>query len=81
VLAPPVPAPLRPPLVALARANVGLLAAELRSQYGLRWSRLDALGLAASSRATRTLLPVAPPPLRSVKRNGLALALLALAAR
>jgi uncharacterized protein (DUF2236 family) len=81
VLAPPVPAPLRPPLVALARANVGLLPEPLREQYGLRWGRLDSLGLAASARATRALLPVAPAPLRSVRRNGLAFALLALAAK
>ena len=81
VLAPPVPPPLRPPLVALARANVGLLPEALRAQYGLRYGRLEALGAAASARAVRTLLPVAPPPLRSVKRNGLALALLALAAK
>jgi uncharacterized protein (DUF2236 family) len=81
VLSPPVPAPLRPPLVALARANVGLLPEELRHQYGLRFGRLDALGLALSARATRALLPVAPPPLRSVRRNGLALGLLALAAK
>lgn len=81
VLAPPVPAPFRPPLVALARANVGLLPDELRRQYGLRFGRLDSLGLAASARATRALLPVAPPPLRAVRRNGLALALLALAAK
>lgn len=81
VLAPPVPAAFRPPLVALARANVGLLPDPIRRQYGLRFGRLDALGLAASARATRTLLPVAPAPLRSVRRNGLALALLALAAK
>lgn len=81
VLTPPVPAPFRPPLVALARANVGLLPEPLRRQYGLRFGRLDALGLAASARATRTLLPVAPAPLRSVRRNGLALALLALASK
>ena len=81
VLAPPVPAPLRPPHVALARTNVGLVPEPLRRQYGLRFGRLEALGLAASSRAARALLPVAPPPLRSVRRNGLALALLALAAK
>jgi uncharacterized protein (DUF2236 family) len=86
VLAPPVPAPFRPPLVALARANVGLLPEPLREQYGLRWGRLDSVGLAASARAARLLLPVAPDPIRSVKRkgdrrNGLAFALLALAAR
>jgi uncharacterized protein (DUF2236 family) len=86
ILTPPVPAPLRPPLVALARANVGLLPEPLRDQYGLRWTRLDAVGLAASSRAARLLVPFAPAPLRSVKRagdrrNGLAFALLGLAAR
>jgi uncharacterized protein (DUF2236 family) len=81
VLTPPVPAPFKPPLVALARANVGLLPEPLRRQYGLRFGRLEALGLAASARATRTLLPVAPGALRSVRRNGLALALLALAAK
>jgi len=81
VLAPPVPPPFRPPLVALARANVGLLPEPLRAQYGLRYGRLEALGVGASARAVRTLLPVTPPPLRSVRRNGLALALLALAAK
>lgn len=86
VLAPPVPAALRPPLVALARANIGLLPEPLRERYGLRWTRLDAAGLAASARAARLLVPLAPSPLRSVKRagdrrNGLSLALLALAAR
>jgi len=86
ILSPPVPVPLRPPLVALARANVGLLPEELRAQYGLRWTRLDAVGLAGSARAARALLPLAPAPLRSIKRagdrrNGLALALLGLATR
>lgn len=86
VLSPPVPVAFRPPLAALARANAGLLPPLLREQYGVRWNRLDAFGLAVSSRATRTLLPVAPSPLREVKRagdrrDGLALALLRLAVR
>ena len=86
VLSPPVPAAFRPPLIALARASAGLLPPQLREQYGVRWNRLDAFGLAASSRATRALLPVAPSHLRSARRagdrhDGLALALLRLAVR
>jgi uncharacterized protein (DUF2236 family) len=86
VLSPPVPLAFRLPLAALARANAGLLPPQLREQYGVHWNQLDAFGLAVSSGATRTLLPVAPSPLREVKRagdsrDGLALALLRLALR
>jgi uncharacterized protein (DUF2236 family) len=86
VLSPPVPVAFRLPLAALARANAGLLPPQLREQYGVHWNQLYAFGLAASSRASRALLPVAPSPLRDVKRagdhhDGLALVLLRLALR
>jgi uncharacterized protein (DUF2236 family) len=83
---PPVPFVARPAVVALARANVGLLPQQLRDAYGFAWHAPDRAALAASARLVRTFLPLAPAPVRNVKRardrrNGLALALLALAAR
>jgi uncharacterized protein (DUF2236 family) len=84
VLTPPVPAPFRPGLAPLVRANVGLLPAALREQYGLRWRRIDDLALDASSRLVRGVLPLVPPPLRAVRRGeqrGAALALLAAVTR
>ena len=84
VLAPPVPAPFRPGVAALVNANVGLLPAQLREQYGLPWRRLDRIALEMSARLVRTALPLAPSPLRAVRRGsrpGLALALLAAASR
>jgi uncharacterized protein (DUF2236 family) len=83
---PPVPLPLRPALRVLAHANIGLLPAALREQYGFTWRPVDRAALVASARAVRTLLPLAPAPVRDVKRtdgrrDGLAFTLLALASR
>ena len=83
---PPVPFALRPAVAALVRANVALLPPELREQYGFSYSRVDRAAFTASARAVRSLLPLAPSPVRDVKRhgdtrNGLSFALLALAAR
>ena len=83
---PPVPLAARPALIALAHANVGLLPPQLRDAYGFAWRPPDRAALAASARLVRTFLPLAPSPVRNVKRagdrrNGLSLALLALAAR
>jgi uncharacterized protein (DUF2236 family) len=65
ILEPPLPAPLRPAARALVLANIGLLPAELREQYGLRWSRARDAFLVASSRSSRHLvLPLLPKPLR-----------------
>jgi uncharacterized protein (DUF2236 family) len=86
VTRPPVPLPLRPAVAALVRANVALLPPELRAQYGFSWTPVDSTAFAASARVARTLLPLAPSPVRNVKRagdarDGLAFAVLALAAR
>jgi uncharacterized protein (DUF2236 family) len=81
-----VPLPLLPAVRALARANIGLLPSAVREQYGFAWRPLDGAALLASGRLVRTLLPLAPAPVRNVKRggdrrNGLSYALLMLAAR
>jgi uncharacterized protein (DUF2236 family) len=82
---PPVPLAVGPAVRALAHANIGLLPPTLREQYGFAWRPVDRAALLASARVVRTLLPLAPPPVREVKRasgrNGLSFALLALVAR
>jgi uncharacterized protein (DUF2236 family) len=68
VLAPPAPLPLRPALRAIAAQGAGLLPPTLREQYGIRWTRADALALRASSQSCRRLLPLLPPALRETER-------------
>jgi uncharacterized protein (DUF2236 family) len=69
VLAPPVPAALRPALRGLVLANVGLLPEPLREQYGLGWGPARAALLAASAQSSRRLVvPLLPHPLRRTER-------------
>ena len=69
VLQPPVPAPLRPAVRALALSNIGLLPEPLREQYGLQWSRAHGLWLDASTRSSRrVVVPLLPKPLRLTQR-------------
>jgi uncharacterized protein (DUF2236 family) len=64
VLAPPVPAALRPFLRSLQLVTVGLLPPSLRAQYGLPWTPIHRAGLALQARSVRTLLPATPALLR-----------------
>ncbi len=69
VLAPPVPAALRPFLRSLQLITVGLLPPSLRVQYGLRWTPVHRAGLALQARSVRTLLPATPALLRELEPN------------
>jgi uncharacterized protein (DUF2236 family) len=65
VLYPPVPVPLRPPLMAVARAVVALVPDPIREHYGLRFAPLERAALSASARAVRMLvLPTLPARVR-----------------
>ncbi len=67
VLDPPVP-PAARPLVELAnQITVGLLPADLRAQYGLRWDPLRALAVAGGAEyAKRVLVPLLPDRMRLI---------------
>ncbi len=67
VLHPPVPLPARP-LVELAnQITVGLMPADLRAQYGLRWDPLRALAVAGGAEyVKRVLVPLLPERVRYV---------------
>jgi uncharacterized protein (DUF2236 family) len=67
VLAPPVPAPVRPFLRSLELVTVGLLPPPLRMQYGLRWTRAHRAALALQSRSVRAVLPATPGVLRELE--------------
>jgi uncharacterized protein (DUF2236 family) len=67
VLAPPVPAALRPFVRSLRLVTVGLLPPSLRAQYGLRWTPAHRVALAAQARSVRTLLPATPALLRELE--------------
>ncbi len=85
VLHPPVPLALRPGFRALRPVTVGLLPAELRELYGLRFGRAQRLALGAAERsARRALVRLLPRPLRVVRDEhggGLPLRLLTAFAR
>jgi uncharacterized protein (DUF2236 family) len=67
VLRPPVPLPARP-LVELAnQITIGLLPADIRRQYGLRWDPLRGLAVAGGAEyVRRVLVPLLPPRMRFV---------------
>jgi len=67
VLAPPVPAAVRPFLPAVNLVTVGLLPGPLREQYGFRWTRANALALKLQSRSVRAVLPATPAVLRELE--------------
>lgn len=68
VLHPPVPLALWPGFRALRPVTVGLLPAELREAYGLRFGRVQRLALETAERsARRALVPLLPRPLRVVR--------------
>jgi uncharacterized protein (DUF2236 family) len=67
VLAPPVPAALRPLMPSLRLVTVGLLPPSLRAQYGLRWRPMHRAALAVQARSVRTLLPATPALLRELE--------------
>ncbi|HET7769808.1 MAG TPA: oxygenase MpaB family protein [Chloroflexota bacterium] len=53
------------PILWLARLPaIGLLPPEVRADYGLRWTRADALGLRLISAASRSIVPLLPSVLR-----------------
>jgi uncharacterized protein (DUF2236 family) len=69
ILEPPVPTALRPLARALVLANIGLLPAPLREQYGLSWGPARDALLSASSRSSRrVLLPLLPRSFRLTQR-------------
>jgi uncharacterized protein (DUF2236 family) len=69
ILEPPVPAALRPAARGVLLANIGLLPAPLREQYGLGWGRARRAFLAASSHSARhVVVPLLPKPLRLTQR-------------
>jgi uncharacterized protein (DUF2236 family) len=65
ILEPPLPTPLRVLVPAHRLATAALLPANLREEYGLRWSRAHALPLALAARSLRAL---ALPALRTAAR-------------
>jgi uncharacterized protein (DUF2236 family) len=65
VLAPPLPLPLRVPTAAIRQITLALLPPEVRDLFGLRAGLGARLALAASSRASRLVLPVLPTSLRA----------------
>lgn len=67
VLAPPVPAALRPFLRALELVTIGLLPEPLRAQYGFEWTRAQRVALALQARSVRALLPATPALLRELE--------------
>jgi uncharacterized protein (DUF2236 family) len=64
ILAPAAPWPVRPALWLAALPAVGLLPAEIRAAYGLRWNPRRERALRAAVAATRAVLPLVPPVLR-----------------
>jgi uncharacterized protein (DUF2236 family) len=67
VLAPPVPAALRPFVRLLRLVTVGLLPEQLRAQYGLSWTPAHRAALVLQARSVRALLPTLPGLLRELE--------------
>jgi uncharacterized protein (DUF2236 family) len=68
VLAPPVPALLRPAARAVVLQGAGTLPRDLREQYGIRWRATDRAAFFAGTRSLRHLVPLVPSPLRRTER-------------
>lgn len=68
VLRPPLPLPLRAPAAMIRRLTVALLPGRIRDLFDLRVRPGDRLALAATSLASRTVLPLVPPVLREFSR-------------
>lgn len=67
VLRPPVPLRARPIVELANQITVGLLPADLRTQYGLRWDPLRALAVAGGAEyARRVLVPLLPGRMRHI---------------
>lgn len=65
VLRPPLPLPLRLPTAAIRQITLALLPSPVRQLFGLRAGVTARLALAASSRASRLVLPVLPASVRA----------------
>jgi uncharacterized protein (DUF2236 family) len=68
VLRPPLPLPLRVPTAVVRRLTVALLPDRVRELFDLPAGSGDRLALAATSLASRTVLPLVPPLLREFSR-------------
>jgi uncharacterized protein (DUF2236 family) len=64
ILSPPAPWPARPALWLAALPAVGLLPADIRAAYRVRWDDRRERALRAVIATTRAVLPLAPPVLR-----------------